>query len=294
MHPLSNPLCFLVFLCIGLFPNSSQGQDIKEQIIGSWELVQYVDHQNNIEGWQQYGDKIIYQKHITDSHFVWLKYDSETDQLMGMGGGTYKIDKNGRYIENIDFFFPPGSSELGQSIPFNLTFEKGNWIHTGYAKNMDYTQEGEVTVTDSTKIEELWKPLYHPNNNRSLIGTWDLYSYRETSEGQMIEYPNFIVYMKLITPSHFVWVKYDNEGDQIYAAGSGPYTFDGNKYIEKVRITYPKGSVVNGSDITFNPVVSPGKWIHQSKFTVDGENLMIDELWVPKSETLEDMTDFIE
>ena len=289
------PLIVSLILLVSTHFSFSQNNEIKEQIIGSWELVQYIDHSNKGQDWQKYNSDIIYQKHITDSHFVWLKYDKSTDQLLGMGGGTYIINKAGKYVENIDFFYPPGSSELGQSIPFSIQMKKGNWIHTGYAKNMDYTEEGNVVVTDSTKIEELWKPLFHTNNNRDLIGTWDLVSYREKADGQMIEYPEFIVYMKLVTPSHFVWVKYDNEGDEIYAAGSGPYHYDGKNYTEKIRVSYPKGNSAQGKDVVFSAVVNANKWIHKGIIPVEGgEDLLIDEIWNPKKATFADLTAFQE
>jgi hypothetical protein len=290
-------LISLSFLFTVFVFGTSYGQVDKNRnpVLGSWELVKYIDHGNNEKDWQSYDSNIVYQKHITDSHFTWVKYDKENDQLLGLGGGTYTIDNTGRYIENIQFFYPPGSSELGQSIPFEMYVNKNTWLHTGYAKNMEFAADGEMVVTDPTKIEEEWKKIKDVSNKSELLGTWDLISYREQEKGSMIEYPEFIVYMKLITPTHFIWIKYDNEGDQIYAAGSGPYTYDGNNYVESLVVTYPQGSSINGINITFTPNVNSNKWIHQKTMELeDAEVLFIDEIWTPKAATISEVTDFIE
>jgi hypothetical protein len=292
---------FRIFFVVGLFTFAlssickGQVDKNKNPVLGSWALMKYIDHENNGLEWQEYDSNIVYQKHITDSHFTWVKYDKSNDQLLGLGGGTYTIDNKGRYIENIQFFYPPGSSELGQSIPFEMYVNNDTWLHTGYAKNMDFANDGRMIVVDSTKIEEEWKKIKRMSNNESLIGTWDLISYREEENGELIEYPEFIAYMKLITPTHFLWIKYDNEGDQIYEAGAGPYVYDGKQYIETLQVTYPKGSSINGQKIVFEPDVNTNKWIHKKVMNLDNsEVLFIDEVWTPKAATTSEITDFIE
>ena len=52
-------------------------------------------------------------------------------------------------------------------------------------------------------------------------------------------YPEIIGYMKILTASHFVWIKYDKEGDQVYAAGSGTYSYEAGSYTEKIRDDLP-------------------------------------------------------
>lgn len=288
------PIIYAFLFFCAIWITHAQPQKNKNPVIGSWELQQYVDHSSNSSEWNTYSEDIIYQKHITDTHFIWVKYDKETDQLQGMGGGTYMIDNRGRYIENIQFFYPPGSSELGQSIPFEMYVNKDKWSHTGYAKNMEYNEDGELVVTDSTKIEEKWIKIADSGNKKSLMGTWDLISYREKADGSMIEYPDFIVYMKLITPTHFIWVKYDNEGDQIYASGSGPYRYDGKQYVEVLEVTYPQASPVNGLQIEFTPNVNANKWIHKKVIvTKVSDDIFIDEVWVPKPASLSEITAFI-
>ena len=70
---------------------------------------------------------------------------------MGMGGGTYVIQGD-KYIENINFFYPPGSNELGQSIPFDYEIKGNNWYHLGYVKI--YEQSMETADMDVIEINE--------------------------------------------------------------------------------------------------------------------------------------------
>ena len=90
-----------ICLCLGTLFVS--GQD-KVNVEGSWEMIRFIDHANQGTDWIERPAKVIKQKHITDTHFSWFEYDSENNELIGMGGGTYIIDENNNYVENINFF----------------------------------------------------------------------------------------------------------------------------------------------------------------------------------------------
>lgn len=274
------PILTLAFI----LPNEKKS-NLKQDIQGSWELVSFVDHQNKGKDWEEYGPAIIYQKHITENHFSWFKYDSENLRLLGMGGGSYEINDEGKYVEFIEFFYPPGSSELGQAIPFYVKFNEGKWYHTGKAKIMEIGEDGQMKVAGYNKIEEIWSPIMPASkNDDELIGTWDLESYREREGGPFLEYPNFTGYMKLITPSHFMWIKYDREGDQIFSAASGPYQYQNGKYIETIGMIYPPSKNQINSKVIFKPIVSSHKWEHIGKMAPEekgGDSLLIDEVWIP-------------
>lgn len=257
---------------------------------GSWELVKYIPHQHDETDWLTYGDSIVYQKHLSPDYFTWIKFDAKNNKLLGMGGGSYVLE-NGKYIENIEFFYPPGSSELGQAIPFDLTLKNNTWHHLGYAKTMTVNMEsGKLEVTDSTKIEELWKKSdLKPNENLSLVGAWDLISYRDSLNGEYTEYPDFVGYMKLLTPTNFVWIYYDKDGDEIYATGSGRYTFDGTNYSETIDMMYPDNFGQLGSTVDFQAKINNNNWKHTGylpNISIDNDNgnlvydsSLIDEKW---------------
>lgn len=262
---------------------------------GSWNLVEYVPSHNNDTEWISYGDSIMYEKHISPDHFVWFKFDKKNNALMGMGGGTYVIE-NGKYIENINFFYPPGSIELGQSIPFDFKLKGNNWYHKGYVKEFEQSMEtAQMIVVDSNKIEEKWtKTTLKPNDSDALVGTWDLISYRDSLEANYTEYPDFIGYIKLLTPTHFTWIYYDLDGDEIYAAGSGPYTYNGTAYKETIDMIHPENQSVIGETVKFTAKIDNSNWKHKGylpDISVDTntgnivkDSALIDERWAMHKE----------
>jgi len=212
--------------------------------------------------------------------------------LIGMGGGNYII-KDEKYIEKIDFFFPPGSSELGQAIPFDMTFNNGEWYHKGMSKVRELDIEsGELEEVGLMVIEEVWLPMQINANQESTIQkTWDLDEYRTGLDLEYIEYPDFTGYIKLITPTHFVWTKYDKEGDEIYGAGSGTYLIDEESYIENIKIIHPENTGQVGSVIKFKKETYENKWKHfgyvpeffvnEKTAQIVKDSILIDEYWVP-------------
>ena len=255
---------------------------------GSWSLEKYIPSGHT--EWKSYGDTIIYQKHLSPDHFTWFMFDSKNDEILGMGGGSYAIAGD-KYIENIEFFFPPGSNEHGQAIPFSFKLTDKGWHHVGYSKSMAVDMEsGKLEMIDSTRIEEVWvKTTIPPSNNLNLVGTWDLIAYRDSLNGEYIEYPDFVGYMKLLTPTHFTWIYYDKYGDEIYAAGSGRYTFDGTNYTEAVDMMYPDNFGQRGSTIQFQTRIDHTIWQHVGYLPdlsidhvtghITSDSSLIDERW---------------
>ncbi len=268
---------------------------------GSWQLVSYIDHARGDTAWSEYPDNIIYQKHITPTHFTWLRYDTETDRTTGTGGGTY-THIGELYVEDIHFFYPPGTDIIGQSIPFLVNIKDGKWHHTGYSKNMEFDAEtGEMVVTDSTKIEEIWERVeahgVKPNQNLALVGTWELVSYMDPNQEVWSDYPGFVGYVKHITPTHFVFVKYNAEGDEVMFEGGGTYSLNGDTYTENIQFMYPSNSQQVGTSLPFTMETKDGKWYHtgyvkkietqpQTGTTVVVDSTRIKEIWELYENTL--------
>lgn len=270
--------------------SAQESPDMPPEFKGSWQLVSYIPDDGEAAEWTAYGDSIKYEKHLTDDHFTWFSYDVTNDKLIGLGGGQYKV-ADGQYIEDIEYFYPPGSSELGQAIPFTFEFRDNHWYHTGYAKVMDMDPEtGEMVVIDSNKIEEKWARISAPDNSQELHGTWELASYREDPSGSFLEYPDFIGYLKLITPTHFTWVYFNEEGDEVYAAGSGQYTYNEEKYVETIDMIYPINSGQVGETVPFQANIEDSEWSHMGYLPVVSidtntgdivrDSSLIDEKWM--------------
>ncbi len=68
-------------------------------------------------------------KFLTDGHFQWIAYQTETMNFSGTGGGSYTA-KNGMYTENIEFF-SRDNSRVGAVLEFNYERKGDDWHHTG-------------------------------------------------------------------------------------------------------------------------------------------------------------------
>ncbi len=273
--------------------NVTLGEDVLE---GSWQLVSRINHADGDTTWSELADNMIYQKHITPTHFTWLGFDKEAERTTGTGGGTYTFQGD-NYVEDIHFFYPPGSSILGQTIPFSVEMKDGQWYHTGYSKDLEFDAEtGEMKVVDSTKIEEIWERVeahgFEANNDLSLVGTWELVSYMDANQQAWTEYPEFVGYIKHITPTHFVVLKYNKDGDELMFELSGTYGLESDTYIENINTEYPTEANRLGASHTFTKELKDGQW-HLSGYIytmetdsttgemVATDSTLIQEIWEP-------------
>jgi len=288
---MRNILFSILIATIG-FSCAPQKEEVKnpESLVGTWKRVKYVDNEVSDTSWRDQLSEIIYLKHITPTHFTWLSFDTKTDMLNGAGGGTYQYDGK-TYTENIEFFYPTGSSLLGQSIPFSVHFEDGKWHHTGYIQNPEIDPEqAEVIATDSSKVDEIWEKIKQPEGqNADLIGTWQLVSYKNRKDSTRIEYPTFIEYYKLITPSHFTWIQVNKDINEISALGGGTYDFDGTTYTEHILYHHPEEEALRGITVPFDFEMKDSLWYHKGLVVrpkldrmgneVGKDTLMVDEIW---------------
>jgi hypothetical protein len=258
---------------------------------GSWELTNYINHPEGGTEWENYGPEILYQKHITPTHFTWFKYNKETDILEGAGGGTYKFDGL-VYTENIHFYHPPGTSLLGQAIPFDVNFENGKWYHTGYTKELEFDPEiGELVIVDTTKIEEQWLKIEDESSNIEMGKTWNLKGYKLSPfDSAYAVYPDSVRYIKHLTSTHFTWIKYHNESEEgeVIELGSGRYQSTDTYHKEFIDVLHPSGSNQINTEITFDKTMSNNQWFHLGYVLrvqyLDGvmhvlDSGLVDEIW---------------
>lgn len=170
----------------------------------------------------------------------------------------------------------------------------GTWYHTGYAKVMEFDPEtGELVVTDTSKIEEKWVQIEGETDHPEMIKTWNLIGYKSTESSATYDvYPDFVGYIKLITPTNFVWVRYNSEsqGGEVIGLGSGIWEFDGSIYTEYIKLQHPQGSRQVGTTVPFTYTMEDGKWYHygyvkQVDFDDSGEmtvldSRLVDEIWI--------------
>jgi hypothetical protein len=84
-------------------------------------------------------------KILSGTRFQWVAINVKTGEFSGTGGGTYSF-KDGKYIENIDFF-SRDDSRVGASLTFNGKLDNGQWHHSGLSSK-------------GAPIYEIWSRMY--------------------------------------------------------------------------------------------------------------------------------------
>jgi hypothetical protein len=111
-----------------------------------------------------------------------------------------------------------------------------------------------------------------PGKDNKLVGAWKLVSAKYGGKEQTIQG----THLKHVTPSHFIWVTLDKDG-QIRESLGGSYTVDGDKYAESPE--YGFGAIVaafKGKTQAFTWKVEGSKWHHTGKLST---GLAIEEVW---------------
>jgi len=78
-------------------------------------------------------------KMLSGTRFQWIAYNTETQQFMGTGGGTYTTE-NAKYTEHIEFF-SRDDSKAGLKLGFDYRLVDGNWHHSGLSSKGDPIHE---------------------------------------------------------------------------------------------------------------------------------------------------------
>ncbi|MEN7551386.1 hypothetical protein AAG747_25950 [Rapidithrix thailandica] len=109
----------------------------------------------------------------------------------------------------------------------------------------------------------------HPTID-DLIGTWELVSFKYGEEQSFSPRPDFIGYRKLITPTHFVYVSFEEGKEAIDYAGGGTFTLKDGIYTEHIEFYYPGDSKLLGSAMPFQCKIQDKRW-HHSGYIIERE-----------------------
>lgn len=288
---MSRFIPIFIIILIGCTPTEKvETSENPKNLIGTWERVRYVDTQVSDSAWMDQDPGNIYLKHITPTHFTWLSFNTTTQTLNGTGGGTYTYDGE-TYSEDINYFYPAGSSIVGKTIPFTVDFRDSLWHHVGFYQATEIDPElDEIDMSDTIRIEELWKPVTTDRAYPQLVGTWELVSMKSRNDSTRVELPPFMRFYKLLTPTHFNWVQINMDDYQVYAEGGGTFTLSDDEYIEHPEYHFPIQEALRGLTIPFHfELDSSGYWIHKGMFTkplldsagieIGIDTIYIDEVW---------------
>ncbi|WP_133578387.1 membrane or secreted protein [Pedobacter metabolipauper] len=117
--------------------------DSKAAIAGVWHITGRMGADGKVEAIHQAGTRQTY-KLLTGTKFQWVAIDPAKKQFSGTGGGSYTF-KDGKYIENIEFF-SRDNTRVGASLSFDGKLENGDWHHSGLSSK-------------GAKIYEVWSKV---------------------------------------------------------------------------------------------------------------------------------------
>jgi hypothetical protein len=118
------------------------------------------------------------------------------------------------------------------------------------------------------------EPKVNAPQANKLVGTWKLVSAKYG--GEEFKFPEGTTHIKHITPTHYMWATYDQDGKVTRASG-GTYTLDGDQYEEHPEYGIgPDSELLKGKVQSFKCKVDGNTWHHDGKLSND---LVIEEVW---------------
>jgi hypothetical protein len=120
--------------------NFDRVDDGKAPLSGVWRITGRMGEDGKLTAIHQTGTRQTY-KMLTGTKFQWVAIDPGKKQFSGTGGGSYTF-KDGKYIENIEFF-SRDNTRVGASLSFDGKLEDGSWHHSGLSSK-------------GAKIYEVW------------------------------------------------------------------------------------------------------------------------------------------
>jgi hypothetical protein len=141
------------------------------------------------------------------------------------------------------------------------------------------TAARDVQAFASFVAPEAWRVVFDKGcpvcaQTPALVGSWRLVSAK--SGGRTIEFPPGMTILKHVTPTHFVWVHYDRNG-QITQAGGGSYVVSGERYDETPEYGLGEGiQPLLGKRQSFTVRIAENRWYQGGKETTGD---VIEEIW---------------
>ena len=129
-------IAVLVVALTGSFPvcadDSTNSKFPDSPLLGAWRLVA-----------SKYGDATEFQnappeetmiKLVTDTHFTWVRFDSETKEVSHAAGGRCTVNGD-KYTEYIEYGVGPVMQLKGSKQTFIWKLEGNRWQHSGRLSN---------------------------------------------------------------------------------------------------------------------------------------------------------------
>lgn len=256
---------FTLLLLLSLPVLSSAQSETTTPLEGTWYLTK-AKWDDDAE--HKTPEQNVY-KIYTDRHFFFLYYNDT--ELLGAGGGTYKVDNN-TFTEKLTYF-SWDSTAIGTSQTYDWTLTGNTFHQSGLIKGAE-SYEDYVIDEYYERVEE----DFTANPATDLVGVW-LY---KDGKGDTADYRtrNNIKTYKVITSKYFYFVFIDQDIATFDGAGFGTYTYNNGKYSETILAFSFDPSAV-GKTFDFEMEITDNQFIQKGKMDTDEyENFSVRERYV--------------
>jgi hypothetical protein len=134
-------LCSVLIVVLGIVHGQVAAQQPNpSKLVGTWKLISGKYNGQNADL-----GKEVELKHVTGTHFTWLRYDSDTKKISQAAGGRYTV-KGDAYSETPVYGIGEDFGQIrDQTHTFNWKVEGNKWYSNGQLAG------------GALKIEEVWE-----------------------------------------------------------------------------------------------------------------------------------------
>jgi hypothetical protein len=143
-------------------------------------------------------------------------------------------------------------------------------------KLLTMSARGLLVVAALAAATAVWAddPKGGAKTDTKLVGTWKRISAKY--DGQESTLPAGVTQVKHVTPTHFMWALYGEDG-KVLAALGGTYTAKGEEYVEIPEYGVGEGlEPLKGKEQVLKWKVEGNKWSHSGKLS---NGTTIEEVW---------------
>jgi len=111
----------------------------------------------------------------------------------------------------------------------------------------------------------------------SLLGTWELVSYKYGDQKEFADRPKDQGNIKMITETYYIWVQFPTSTKEVQEGSGGSYSLSGNTYTESTDFAIgPMMKTYLGKNHVFTVRVEGDKLYHSGALS---DGLKIEEVW---------------
>jgi hypothetical protein len=219
-------------------PNAAfDAKRLNRELPGTWESRSLGDAPR----------QIVHIKHLTPTHFTWVTYDRDQQQILAVAGGTWSL-RDGKYVEVCDFASGAHLHLSGKTNAFTTHLDRDKWDIKGLWDT-------------GSEIDEVWtriKPENHQTKNTAepaqrLLGSWE--------SAQPSDAPKAVRMVKHVTPTHWTWVTYDRENRMVLTSAGGTWSLRNGAYVEDCEFTTDNLPQARGNSNAFEFRIDGDRWI---------------------------------